>query len=53
MDHDSHQARGADRVRLWLRRALWLVALWLLGVLVVGTLAYGLRLVMGWVGLRL
>lgn len=53
MDRGAHQARATTRVRLWLRRVLWLVLLWLLGVLVVGTLAYGLRLVMGWVGLRL
>jgi hypothetical protein len=37
----------------WLRRAGWLLAYWLLGVAVVGTAAYGLRIVMGWAGLRL
>lgn len=41
------------RARLWLRRVGWLVVLWLLGVLAVATVAYGLRLVMGWAGLKL
>ena len=40
------------RARLWLRRVGWLVVLWLLGVLAVAAVAYGLRLVMGWVGLK-
>ena len=46
-------ARKTDRVALWARRVGWLVALWVAGVLAVGALAYGLRLVMGWIGLRL
>jgi hypothetical protein len=37
----------------WVRRAGWLLAYWLLGVAVVGAAAYGLRVVMGWAGLRL
>ena len=37
----------------WLRRAVWLLAYWLGGVAVVGAMAYGLRIVMGWAGLRL
>ena len=45
--------RGIVQARLWLSRVGWLLALWLLGVLAVGAVAYGLRLVMGWVGLRL
>lgn len=37
----------------WLRRAAWLGAYWLLGVAAVAAVAYGLRIVMGWAGLRL
>ncbi|MEO8507246.1 MAG: DUF2474 domain-containing protein [Betaproteobacteria bacterium] len=53
MEHDAPAPPSAGRGRLWLRRFGWLVAYWLLGVLAVGAVAYGLRIVMGWVGLRI
>jgi hypothetical protein len=52
MGHDAPVPRAAGRGRLWLRRFGWLVAYWLLGVLAVGAVALLLRIVMGWVGLR-
>lgn len=52
MARDAPAPQAAGRGRLWLRRFGWLVAYWLLGVLAVGALALLLRIVMGWVGLR-
>jgi len=51
MTGDAHESMPAVRGPLWLRRAGWLVVYWLLGVAAVGAIAYGLRLIMGWVGL--
>lgn len=36
---------------LWRRRLAWLLGLWLAGVLALGVVAYGLRWLMGMVGL--
>lgn len=44
-------AEGDRRRREWVRRVGWLAVLWAGGVAVVAATAYGLRIVMHWVGL--
>ena len=49
---DEHRPpRQEEPSGLWRRRLAWLLGLWLAGVLALGLVAYGLRWVMGMVGL--
>lgn len=43
--------RQEERPGLWRRRLAWLLGLWLAGVLALGVVVYGLRWLMGMVGL--
>lgn len=47
-----HSPKGPPHIPgLWRRRLAWLLGLWLAGVLTLGLVAYGLRWLMGVVGL--
>ncbi|WP_395666819.1 DUF2474 domain-containing protein [Methylocella sp.] len=46
------ETEASSGPRLWLRRALWLVAIWAMSVAALGVVALLLRLVMTAAGLR-
>lgn len=40
-----------QRLRFWSKRVGWLVGIWAASIVVLAILAYGLRIIMNWVGM--